>query len=74
MLNSPLLLAAPSLLPFLEDHTYSAQTTTGMRGRAFPTAVGERIVAEENAAAAVDEKSPLVARRERDGSKEPFGM
>ena len=43
-----------------------------MMGRAFLTAVGERIVAEENAAAAVDEKSPRVARRERDGSKEPF--
>ena len=43
-----------------------------MMGRAFPTAVEERIVAEENAAAVVDERSPHVARRERDGSKEPF--
>ena len=74
LFNTPLLLPTPSLLPFLEDHAYSAQTTTGIMGRAFPTAAEERIVAEENAAAAVDEKSPLVARRERDGSREPFGM
>ena len=43
-----------------------------MKGRALRTAVVERIVADENAVAAVDETGHLVARRETDGWKEPF--
>ena len=45
-----------------------------MMGTEFQSAVEERIVADENAAIVVDGTGPVVARRERDGSRGPSGV
>ena len=68
----------PSYLLFPANRTDPChclpRTTTTMMGTEFQSAVGERIVADENAAIVVDGTGPVVARRERDGSRGPSSV